>query len=372
MGEMWSNEDQIMKGLISIQVGTTLGSGGSNAWNQVDFYVHQNQWGGGISATVLHANTYGPQLIRAIRLHTAAPNHDPSMCIDVLIDGLYSGGEAPGYLGEPVMSVKAQSWQGIRFLKWLNVDPWPFQDTGSNDITQDSTQLIFPAAPGFYSNVSKAMNYYVQGKNVVIWPNANQLTQSGASILAQASTQSLFVSGNINTNTAYCCDNNVGLTTQVVYGTNNLYFSGGILIGKYPPDGMVTPAGTPCGQTLKYAGGQTMPFEQNIILGSDTGPVIVAFDMYDNPDRLQVWFDGNVVHDTGYRGAQSYEATLNAGLTAHGSASETPATIISPGQGNFTWYKNSATTYAKIQVFAPDAGTAWNFTMSCPNQPLPS
>ena len=93
------------------------------------------------------------------------------MFIDILIDGLYSGGEAPGYQGEPILAITAQSWQGIRFLKWLNVGPWPTQDVMSTDPTQDGSTLTFPTAPGFYSNVPKNMNYYIQGKNVVIWPN---------------------------------------------------------------------------------------------------------------------------------------------------------------------------------------------------------
>ena len=108
------------------------------------------------------------------------------------------------------------------------------RDTGSNDITQDRTQLIVPTAPGFYSNVDPLMNYNIHGKNVVIWPTYNQITQSGLAVLSVASNQSLFVSGNISTNTAYCCDDNVGLTTKVTYGTTNLFFSGGILIGKQP------------------------------------------------------------------------------------------------------------------------------------------
>jgi hypothetical protein len=371
-GAMWSNPDQIMKGLISLQLQTTVYTGGSNAWNQIDFWFHQGQWGAGISAQVFHVNTYGPQLIRAIRFHSTNGINDPSMFIDILIDGLYSGGEAPGYQGEPVLTIKGQSWQGVRFLKWLNVDPWPLQDTGSSDPTQDGTTLIIPAAPGFYSNVSKNMNYYIQGKNVVIWPNYSQITQSGAAVQAMASTQSLFVSGGINTNTAFYCDNNKGLTTKVTYGTTNLYFSGGILINKYPPDSYVPPAGIPCGTSLKYNGGQSMPNEQIFTLGSDTGPVIMHFDAYANPDRLQVWLDGAVVYDTGYRGDPADKSIRDAGLTAAGSGSETSSPIISPGQTTFSWYKGSATTTAKVQVFAPGAGTAWNYTMSCPNQPLPT
>lgn len=365
-GVMWSSQDQIMKGLISLQLNTTVFTGGSNAWNQIDFWFHQNQWGSGISCQILHVNTYGPQLIRAIRFHSTNGIKDPPMFIDVLIDGLYAGGETPGGLGEPVMTIKAQSWQGVRFLKWLNVDPWPLQDTGSNDISQDGTTLIVPAAPGFYSNVSKNMNYYVQGKNVVIWPNPNQITQSGAAVQSMASTQSLFVSGGINTNTAFYCDNNKGLTTKVTYGTTNLYFSGGILINKFPPDG-APPAGTACNGQGTVQGGNQMPNEQTWVLGDGTGVVTVYFYTYTVPDRLQVFFDGNVILNTGYRGNASYQSQLNTALASYGSASEY---IQGGSKFSGSFFKNSSTTTAKVQVFGPIGSTAWNYWISCPGQPI--
>lgn len=230
MGEPTTTAGQIVKGLISLQASTSDGAhGGSSAWSQIDLWVHSGAQGNGNpSATVLHVHNQGNQIIRAFRISgVVGGGPDPAVAIDMLIDGLNQS--------EPKLSVYAQSWQGIRFLKWLNVGPWPVVNTGSNDIHQDSTQLIFPAAPGYYSNAPKALNYYIQGKPVVIWPTPNAITQSGLAVPAVASTQSLFVSGGINTNTAFYCDNNKGLTTKVTYGTTNLYFSGGILIGKYPP-----------------------------------------------------------------------------------------------------------------------------------------
>ena len=370
MGEVWGISDQIMKGLVSLELSTTVFPGGSNAWNQVDMWVHGGDWAGNQSATVLHVHNYGPQLIRAFRISTKGGGLvDPPYIIDVLIDGLYSGGEAPGYLGEPVLTLKARSWQGIRFLKWLNVDPWPLANTGSNDITQDGTQLIFPAAPGYYSNAPKSMNYYIQGKNVVIWPNANELTQSGLAVTSQAKPYSLNVSGGIQTNTRFYCDDHAGLTTKVTYGTTNLYFSGGILIDKYPPDTYVPPVGTPCGGTAKFNGGASMPTVQTYVLGTDIGPVEFKFDMYGVPDRAIVVFDGVNVMDSGYRGTYTptNQSNLNSYLASYGSAS---AAIVEPAQGTLYWYKNSATQTAQVLIFAPIPGTAWNFTMSCPNQTI--
>jgi hypothetical protein len=229
MGEVWGLPDQIMKGLISIQLQT----GYSNTWNQVDLWVHVGDWAGNQSATVLHVNNYGYQHIRAFRLSGKAGGlTDPLFSIDMLIDGIWGIGDGGGQ-GEGSITIKAQSWQGIRFLKWLNVDPWPFQNTGSNDITKDETQLIFPAAPGYYSNSPTSMNYYVQGKNVVICPTYNQITQSGLAVPANASPYPLSVSGSINASTAYYCNNSMGLTTTTT-AANNLQFKGGILTGTTP------------------------------------------------------------------------------------------------------------------------------------------
>ena len=365
MGEVWANADQIMKGLISIQLQTRY----SNTWNQVDLWVHAGDWAGNQSATVLHVNNYGYQHIRAFRLSGKGGGlTDPLFSIDMLIDGIWGIGDG-GRQGEESITIKAQSWQGIRFLKWLNIDPWPFENTGSNDLSQDGTQLIFPAAPGFYTNTPKALNYHIHGQNVMIWPTPNNITQSGLAVPLTVNSRSLFVSGGINTNTNYYCDNNMGITTKVLANTNvNLYFSGGILIEKYPPDAYVPPpVGTACGGGATYNGGNVMPNEQTWVLGSGTGVVTVHFNTFTVPDRLQVYFDSNVILDTGYRGDVSNQTNLNTRLASYGSAS---AIITAPGQVTASWYKNSATTTAKVQVFGPIAGTAWTYWMSCPGQPI--
>ena len=227
MGEVWGIPDQTMKGLISIQVSTVSGIG-SNAMSQVDMWVHGGSWGGGMSATVFHVHNFnGTQLIRAFRISCGKGYNgiDPMYCIDMLIDGLQTN--------EAALTVTAQSWQGIRFLKWLNVNPWPSTLTGSNDLTKDETQLIFPAAPGFYTNVTKAMNYNIQGQNVTIWPTPNNITQSGVAVPAIANNRSLFVSGSIGTTEAYYWNNTIGKSTLVNlgYGGHTLNFSGGLLIG---------------------------------------------------------------------------------------------------------------------------------------------
>lgn len=359
-------------GLIKLQANTPAGSdpvGGykSNAQSTIWAHIFTGMWGSPPQITILSSNNYSRQLITALRMGCGY-GRDSVFYLDLLIDNISAGDER--------FYLEAQSFNGgIRFLSTPNWGPWRPMDTGSNEIRYDWRHLTVPNAPGHYSAIDPQhhrMSYYFQGQTVVINPTINEITQSGLAYAPNASTLSLHVSGGINASDAFYCDNNRGLTTKVTYGTTNLYFSGGILISKYPPDSYVPPASIPCGTSLKYAGGQAMPTEQFFTLGSATGPVIVKYDMYDNPDRLQVWFDGVVKYDTGYRGDPARKSYRDAGLNTYGSGSETSSPIYSPGQGQFTWYKDSATSYCMIQVFAPGAGTAWNYTMSCPNQPLPT
>lgn len=45
-----------------------------------------------------------------------------------------------------------------------------------------------------------------------------------------------------------------------------------------------------------------MPTSYDVDLGSATGPVSVSYNVYENPDRVQIWFDGTIRYDTGYLG----------------------------------------------------------------------
>jgi hypothetical protein len=108
-------------------------------------------------------------------------------------------------------------------------------DTGSANI-HSSQQLIIPPRPGFYSSryvdSGNDTTYNIFGKHVIIDPSANEITASGG--MAQYS-MSLNVSGSIHATEKYYANNQPGLTTTAVYGTNVLTFVGGILVGKNPP-----------------------------------------------------------------------------------------------------------------------------------------
>lgn len=355
-------------GLIKLQMNTPVGTdpiGGnkSNAQSTIWAHIFCGMWGSPPQITILSSNYYSAQLIKALRLGIGN-QRDPIFYLDVLLDNMTAGDE--------YFRFEAQSFNGgIRFLSIPNFGPWPAVDTGSNDIHQDARQLIVPNAPGHYSAIDpihKRMNYYLQGKNVVINPTINEITESGLAYSPNASTMSLHVSGGINASKGFYCANNAGLTTKVTYGTTNLYFSGGILIQKEPPDGaVVPPVGTPCNGTSTYTGGNAMPNEQTWNLGSGTGIVTVHFFSYGYPDRLQVYFDGNVILNTGYRGNASYQTDLNNDLASYGSASEY---IAGSRVLTASFFKNSATTTAKVQVFGPGSGTKWDYWISCPGQPI--
>ena len=74
-------------------------------------------------------------------------------------------------------------------------------------------------------------------------------------------------------------------------------------------------------------------------------------------------FDGVEVINTGYRGDASQQTALNNALAAKGAPAET---IVDVGSGSTSFFKNTATTKATVEVWAPMDGTAWNFTMACP------
>lgn len=124
-----------------------------------------------------------------------------------------------------------------------------------------------------------------------------------------------------------------------------------------------TLAPIPCDSPTAYAGGQSYPTTQDVILGAGLGIVTLTIDAFSIPDKFIVTFDGVDVINTGYRGDTSQQSGLDAALAALGRP---PETIAGIGTGTFTFNKTTATTIATVKVFAPMSGTSWNFTLSCP------
>lgn len=148
-----------------------------------------------------------------------------------------------------------------------------------------------------------------------------------------------------------------------------------------------TAANIPCGSSTGYSGGQNYPSTELINLGSDTGPVPLQFNALSVPDRFIVTWNGSVVIDTGYRGSSVYDfggisrAVFNTSLTGlidpitsnaypdFGTYSEDGyPRVVGVGSGIQIFVKSAASPdTATVDVYGPLSGTAWSYTLFCPN-----
>jgi hypothetical protein len=394
--------DQDMGGLLRLAISSDVnyipGIGyGSNIQHIIYMRVSVGAWATQPQAQVISTNAYNGTLVQAARLQHSSTGIDPWWSLDLLINGLSNA--------DAHFTMYLQSWGSVRLLTTPNWGPWPFETTSSNDITNDNSQLIFPIAPGNYTMVNKPslsanlLPYYLQGMPVVITPTSNKMTQSYSS----ANPYALQVDGPINTADAYYCQSNRGITTTVTYGTTNLYFSGGILIGKNPPDSY-TPATAPClgpWQTPIVGGNSgvsAMYQDATYQIGQGTGPIQFYYDTSNNnnaadiaagnppgsPCRFQLIYQSNVVWDSDWRSLNTSATKLTALSTslAHYAGNSTwcstvPSTLIANGPTPTyvllqpsvpTVIYNKADTVGSIvtvRSIAPMAG-AFNYTMSCP------
>ncbi len=226
-------------GRVRFQISTNNTKVGStNTQQVVDMHIHNQTWGGGISAQVFMGNNYSVDLIKKFRLSRWQPAYpaginnsslDPMVALDMYIDDLSNQDDN--------FNIECQSWGGVRFLETPNVDPPPLYDTASQGITDPSlaSYLIFPPAAGYYTSISTQYvprDYYIQGANVVINPNMNQLTESKVS---NRSIYSLSVSGSINADKYYSGGQTGRGGDFVAYdpissGWYNMHMDGGLLV----------------------------------------------------------------------------------------------------------------------------------------------
>ncbi len=118
-----------------------------------------------------------------------------------------------------------------------------------------------------------------------------------------------------------------------------------------------------CGASSSFSGGQQFPTYLNVNLGTGTGVVTLTYDAYGIPDKFEVWFDGNKVIDTGYRGDAFRQAALDASLAERGLPSEP---IVGAAFGTATFNKTTTASTAQIRVYAPMLNTGWITELSCP------
>lgn len=96
----------------------------------------------------------------------------------------------------------------------------------------------------------------------------------------------------------------------------------------------------PCGQVTTSGGPGTTTTRHS--LGSLAGTVRITFDMFSIPDRMDCFYRGVLVASTG-------------GLVS--------------GSGALTWNYDPLPddpTWCVVKMSAPNAGTAWTYTVHCP------
>ncbi|MXP20131.1 hypothetical protein GIY30_01940 [Gordonia sp. HNM0687] len=98
-----------------------------------------------------------------------------------------------------------------------------------------------------------------------------------------------------------------------------------------------------CNQQTK-SGGEGVT-ETRHILGR-TGPTAFTLDYetVNQPDEIKVFYQGRLVHNTGYVGDNLNEGTGSARVT------------LPPGAQN----------YVVVRVTGPEEGTVWEYTVHCP------
>ena len=101
-----------------------------------------------------------------------------------------------------------------------------------------------------------------------------------------------------------------------------------------------------------------------IDVGNGTGNLTLTYNAISIPDQFQVFWNGNTVIDTGFRGSSSYNAQLNALGYPN---------VSGPGSGSASFTKTSQSPGTiTIVVTAPLSGTEWSATLSCPSDPTPT
>lgn len=122
---------------------------------------------------------------------------------------------------------------------------------------------------------------------------------------------------------------------------------------------------------VNYNGGPNFPTTLNVDIGSALGTIEIEYATGPNPDKIEVWFDGVKVVDTGYHGDSSFQTALNSYLTSHSLPTET----IVPYPGGYanatqqwnsvtdreqvSFEKTSSSSTMQIRVYGPLSGTLW-------------
>lgn len=125
---------------------------------------------------------------------------------------------------------------------------------------------------------------------------------------------------------------------------------------------VVSAAPTASQSSQSGSGGTVFPGVYSVPTGGYRGNVVFSFDMFNAPDKMQVFDGDTLVIDTGYRGAVSYQSALDSALASHGLP---PETITPPGAGSATYLKATVSTSLTVKIWGP-LSTGWQFTADFP------
>lgn len=147
----------------------------------------------------------------------------------------------------------------------------------------------------------------------------------------------------------------------------------------------------PCSVQASYGGGLAYPSSRSINLGTGTGQVDLYFDPDNIPDRWIVRWNGNIVIDTGYRSQSmalynpggfyrnNFKNSLTRRIdpvlgTTYPDFANFPVDgyplMQGPGEETTLFFKTLPNpTNAIVEVYAPQGGTGWRYTMYCPVEP---
>ena len=137
-----------------------------------------------------------------------------------------------------------------------------------------------------------------------------------------------------------------------------------------------------CPEPQVYNGNQVFPAIYIVDLGFETGSVDVEYQTYSIPDRIEVYWSGSKVIDTGYvgRDTQTMRDRLSSSLadygieydendhaiTDHINLGNSFSSFAGHFSQSFDKYSAEPLT-AQVKVYGPDQGTAWVVTVYCPD-----
>ena len=141
----------------------------------------------------------------------------------------------------------------------------------------------------------------------------------------------------------------------------------------------------PCGSTISYTGGVSYPTSKNISLTGTGTTYTFSFDAKAQPDLYLVYDQSNnLKQNTGYRGSvtlydfggglrNDFKTALNGKSIPIYGGTYPNFTLypddgyprISSSTGSVNILNSPASSYVRVEVYAPLSGTAWDFTISC-------